>query len=126
MRSSASRSSGGCVSPYTSDEVRAADVRDDSMTGVQLFDGDIVLFVPEENKGDGIFVITVHGEVFVKRLAFHPFHRAGDDHLGERAVPAYGHQGGRGGRVQDRGEGAGMVLPASGSFRFLNIFAKVG
>ena len=45
------------------------------MTGVQLFDGDIVLFVPEEKTGDGIFVITVHGEVFVKRMAFDPFHR---------------------------------------------------
>ena len=60
---------------YTPDEVRGADVRDDWTTGVQPFEADIVMFVPEEKTRDGIFVITVHGEVFVKRLAFDPFHR---------------------------------------------------
>lgn len=59
--------------PYGPEDVKAAIVRGDSMTGINLFDGDIVFFVPEEKQGDGIFVISFHGEFMVKRLSFNKF-----------------------------------------------------
>lgn len=45
------------------------------MTGIQLFDGDMAIFVRGEVEGDGIYVITVDDEVYVKRVAFNPFDR---------------------------------------------------
>jgi SOS-response transcriptional repressor LexA len=49
---------------------RALEVRGDSMTGVNLFDGDIVIFVPGEIRGDGIYVLKVGDEMVVKRVEF--------------------------------------------------------
>jgi SOS-response transcriptional repressor LexA len=40
------------------------------MTKVSIFDRDIVLFVPEEKEGDGIFVISIENRMQVKRLEF--------------------------------------------------------
>lgn len=63
------------IKPYKKEDVFAAQVRGDSMTGVQLFDGDIVFFVRGTPEGDGIYVISVDGEVFVKRLEVDPFEK---------------------------------------------------
>lgn len=53
--------------------LNAVEVRGDSMTGVNIFDGDIVYFKPGEVRGDGIYIIQVNGEVLVKRLEFNHF-----------------------------------------------------
>lgn len=63
------------IKPWNKDRVFAAEVRGDSMTGIQLFDGDMAIFVRGEVEGDGIYVITVDDEVYVKRVAFNPFDR---------------------------------------------------
>jgi len=63
------------IKPYKKEDVFAAPVSGDSMTGVQLFDGDIVFFVRGETQGDGIYVIAVDGEVYVKRVEVDPFDR---------------------------------------------------
>lgn len=63
------------IKPYKKEDVFAAPVRGDSMTGIQLFDGDIVFFVRGETDGDGIYVISVDGEVYVKRVEIDPFDR---------------------------------------------------
>ncbi|MGD1818937.1 MAG: S24 family peptidase [Pleomorphochaeta sp.] len=39
----------------------------------QLFDGDLVVFVSNLIEGDGIYVISVDGELLVKRLEFDHF-----------------------------------------------------
>lgn len=54
---------------------RALEVRGDSMTGVHIFDGDMVVFVPGEIRGDGIYVLRVGDELLVKRVEFDPFSR---------------------------------------------------
>jgi phage repressor protein C with HTH and peptisase S24 domain len=48
----------------------AAPVKGDSMTGVQIFDGDIVIFAQGHVSENGIYVISLFGEVRVKRLEF--------------------------------------------------------
>jgi DNA polymerase V len=48
----------------------AVEVRGDSMTRVNIFDGDIVYFKPGDIRADGIYVIQLDGGVFVKRLQF--------------------------------------------------------
>lgn len=55
------------------DYVQALEVRGDSMTGIQIFDGDYVYYCPGEVRGDGVYVIQVHGELLVKRLEFDHF-----------------------------------------------------
>lgn len=61
------------VRRFPNEKIFAAEVRGDSMTGVQLFDGDIVAFVHQLIEGDGIYVISVDGELFIKRVEFDPF-----------------------------------------------------
>jgi len=51
---------------------RALEVRGDSMTGVNIFDGDMVVFVPGSIRGDGIYVLAVGDELIVKRVEFDP------------------------------------------------------
>ena len=48
----------------------AATVKGDSMTGVQIFDGDLVIFAHEHISENGLYVISLYGEVKVKRLEF--------------------------------------------------------
>lgn len=45
------------------------------MTGVQLFDADLVVFVSELVEGDGIYVISIDGELLVKRIEFDHFEK---------------------------------------------------
>lgn len=63
------------IRPYNKEDVFAAEVRGDSMTGIQLFDGDIAFFVRGDTEGDGIYVISVDGEVYIKRIEMDPFAR---------------------------------------------------
>jgi len=58
------------LAPWRPEQAKALEVRGDSMTKVGLFDRDIVLFVPEEKEGDGIFVISIENRLQVKRLEF--------------------------------------------------------
>jgi SOS-response transcriptional repressor LexA len=58
------------LNPWRSSQVKALEIKGDSMTKVGLFDRDIVLFVPEEKEGDGIFVISIENRMQVKRLEF--------------------------------------------------------
>lgn len=45
------------------------------MTGVHIFDGDMIVFVPGEIRGDGIYVLRVGDELIVKRVEFDPISR---------------------------------------------------
>lgn len=60
------------IYPYKAHQVKAVIVKGDSMEGVQICHNDIVLFVPEEREGNGIFVISINNKVLVKRLEFNP------------------------------------------------------
>ena len=48
----------------------AAIVKGDSMTGVQIFSGDVIIFAREYIDENGIYVVSLYGEVKVKRLEF--------------------------------------------------------
>ncbi len=61
------------VRRFPEEQLFADEVRDDSITGVQLFNGDLVVFVSNLIEGDGIYVISVDGELLVKRLEFDHF-----------------------------------------------------
>jgi len=50
----------------------AAQVKGDSMTGVQIFEGDIVIFARNVVSENGIYVVSMRGDVLVKRLEFNP------------------------------------------------------
>jgi len=56
--------------PWRPDQVRALEIKGDSMTKIGLFDRDIVLFVPEEREGDGVYVISGSYGLQCKRLEF--------------------------------------------------------
>ena len=60
------------IRPYKKDLVFSAEVRGDSMTGIQLFDGDMVVAVRGYTDGEGIFVLTIDDEVYVKRPQWNP------------------------------------------------------
>jgi len=81
------------VRMYPKEKIFAAEVRGDSMTGIQLFDADIVIFVKNIVEGDGLYVISVDGEVFVKRVEYNPFDkqltiRSENDRYAPKVVPA--------------------------------------
>lgn len=48
----------------------AAEVKGDSMTGVCIYPGDTVIFSRGMIEGDGIYVLSLAGDVLVKRLQF--------------------------------------------------------
>jgi phage repressor protein C with HTH and peptisase S24 domain len=54
------------------DNLIAAMVKGDSMTGVQIFDGDIVIFAQGHVSENGIYVVSLRGDVLVKRIEFNP------------------------------------------------------
>lgn len=61
------------------ERIRAVSVRGDSMHGVGLDDGDIVLFAIDDREGDGIHVVSAGSQLLVKRVHFDPL--AGCVHL---------------------------------------------
>ena len=48
----------------------AVSVKGDSMTGVQIFEGDMVIFAQKHISENGIYVISLYGDLKVKRLEF--------------------------------------------------------
>ncbi|MGB4406757.1 MAG: LexA family transcriptional regulator [Sphaerochaeta sp.] len=52
----------------------AAIVKGDSMTGVQIFSGDVVIFAREYLDDNGLYVVSLRGEVLVKRMEFDRIH----------------------------------------------------
>jgi phage repressor protein C with HTH and peptisase S24 domain len=60
------------IRPYSIDKIFAAEVKGDSMTGIQLFDGDFVFAVKGYIDGDGVYVIAIAGETYVKRVEQDP------------------------------------------------------
>jgi len=60
------------IRPYSIDKIFAAEVKGDSMTGIQLFDGDFVFAVKGYIDGDGVYVIAIGGETYVKRVEQDP------------------------------------------------------
>ncbi len=61
------------VARYKKEQLRVVEVKGDSMTGVQLFNGDLAVFAAEHIEGDGIYVISLGDEAMVKRLEFDKF-----------------------------------------------------
>lgn len=58
------------LAPWRPEQIRALEARGDSMTKIGLFDRDVVLYVPEEVEGDGVFVISIDNRMQVKRIEF--------------------------------------------------------
>ncbi len=56
------------VPRYDLKSLRAVEVRGDSMTGINLFDGDIAIYKHGHIQNDGVYVLTVNGEALVKRI----------------------------------------------------------
>ncbi|MEA5033372.1 MAG: S24 family peptidase [Sphaerochaeta sp.] len=54
----------------------AAMVKGDSMTGIQMFEDDIVIFAKGHISSNGIYVVALAGEVLVKRVEFNPLTKA--------------------------------------------------
>jgi SOS-response transcriptional repressor LexA len=61
------------LSPYNPATVRALKVKGDSMTKIGLFDEDVVFFVPIDDPGDGVYVLSINEKLLVKRVEFDPF-----------------------------------------------------
>jgi phage repressor protein C with HTH and peptisase S24 domain len=61
------------VSGFDANALRVVEVKGDSMTGVQLFGGDLVVFAANHIDSNGIYVISIGGEAMVKRLEFDRF-----------------------------------------------------
>lgn len=53
----------------------AAVVKGDSMTGVQIFSGDVVVFARGYLDENGLYVVSLRGEILVKRLEFDRIHQ---------------------------------------------------
>ncbi len=60
------------IAPRKSERVLALSVRGDSMTGIGLDDGDIVLFATDDRTGDGIHVVSIGSRLLVKRIHLDP------------------------------------------------------
>lgn len=63
------------VSRYNIAALKAVEIRGDSMTGVRMFDGDIVVFAAGHIASEGIYVLSVNGDILVKRVEFDSFDR---------------------------------------------------
>ena len=71
----------GQMVPITKDLIKghdikkifAAQVKGDSMIDAMIFDGDYVFAVKDEIRGDGIYILSVDGEVLIKRLEYDAF-----------------------------------------------------
>ena len=61
------------VNGFDKSKLRVVTVKGDSMTGIQLFGGDLVVFAKDHVDGDGVYVISIGDEALVKRLEFDPF-----------------------------------------------------
>ena len=60
------------IAPYNPSVVRALEVKGDSMTKIGLFNEDTVFFVPIDDPGDGVYVLSINNKLLVKRVEFDP------------------------------------------------------
>ena len=58
------------IAAYPRDNLRVVEVRGDSMTGINLFDGDYAVFVQGLVRDSGIYVLTLDGAVLIKRIEY--------------------------------------------------------
>jgi phage repressor protein C with HTH and peptisase S24 domain len=58
------------IAPYRADKLKAVYVAGDSMTGVNIYDGDVAVFYPGFIQGNGIYVVSVENTLFVKQVEF--------------------------------------------------------
>ncbi len=63
------------VTRYDKDKLHVIEVKGDSMTGAQLFNGDLVVFAEDQIEGDGLYVISIDHNAYVKRLEFDPIEK---------------------------------------------------
>ena len=60
------------IKHYPDETILAVFASGDSMEGANISDGDYIFFAQGKIKGDGIYVLSVQGELLVKRLSFDP------------------------------------------------------
>lgn len=58
------------IAPYKPDKLQAVYVAGDSMTGVNINDGDVAVFYPGLIQGNGIYVVSVENALLVKQVEF--------------------------------------------------------
>ncbi|MDR2730590.1 MAG: transcriptional regulator [Treponema sp.] len=58
------------ISPYKPEKLQAVRVSGDSMTGVNIHNGDVVVFYPGLIQGNGIYVVSVENTLLVKQVEF--------------------------------------------------------
>jgi phage repressor protein C with HTH and peptisase S24 domain len=61
------------IAPYRPEKLQAVSVAGDSMTGDNIHSGDIVIFYPELQEGEGIYVVSVENSLFVKKVSHDPY-----------------------------------------------------
>ena len=58
------------IKPYKPEKLQAVYVAGDSMTGLNIYDGDIAIFYPGLIQGNGIYVVSVENALLVKQVEF--------------------------------------------------------
>jgi phage repressor protein C with HTH and peptisase S24 domain len=58
------------LAPYQPDRLRAVYVAGDSMTGANIYDGDLAIFYPGLIQGNGRYVVSVENALLVKQVEF--------------------------------------------------------
>ena len=58
------------IASYPREKLKVVEVRGDSMTGINLFDGDYAVFVQGLVRDSGIYVLTLDGAVLIKRIEY--------------------------------------------------------
>jgi phage repressor protein C with HTH and peptisase S24 domain len=66
------------ISPYRPDKLQAVYVAGDSMTGDNIFSGDIVIFFPGLREGDGVYVVSLDNALLVKHVSYDETHQTLD------------------------------------------------
>jgi phage repressor protein C with HTH and peptisase S24 domain len=66
------------IAPYRPDRLKAVTVAGDSMTGNNIYSGDIVIFYPELQEGEGIYVVSVENALLVKKVSHDPYKKTID------------------------------------------------
>jgi phage repressor protein C with HTH and peptisase S24 domain len=58
------------IAPYKPEKLQAVYVAGDSMTGVNINDGDVAVFYPGLIQGNGIYVVSIENTLLVKQVEF--------------------------------------------------------
>jgi SOS-response transcriptional repressor LexA len=81
------------VAPCRPDKLQAVYVAGDSMTGDNIYSGDMAIFYPGLRQGEDIYVVSVDNALLVKRVAFDEAHRTLDLISSNTAYPPRRFQG---------------------------------